>query len=81
MIYPTIHFHNNQISTIYIYDSDFGIEPVMSISDNSKHPMDTFYSLLSLFINQYISGYNDGYEVGFDDAETEGDISYGEYDE
>lgn len=43
--------------------------------------MDTFYTLLSLLLNQYTSGFNEGYEAGFEDAETEGDIAYGEYDE
>lgn len=80
MIYPTIHFTDKN-SLINIYDTEFSPEPVLSLTGVSQYPMDTFYTLLSLLLNQYTSGFNEGYEVGFEDAETEGDITYGEYDE
>ena len=80
MIYPTIHF-TNQNSLINIYDTEFSPEPVLSFTGISQHPMDTLYALLSLLLNQYTSGFNEGYEAGFEDAETESDITYGEYDE
>ena len=80
MIYPTIHLTDKN-SLINIYDTEFSSEPVLSLTGISQYPMDTLYALLSLLLNQYTSGFNEGYEAGFEDAETESDITYGEYDE
>ena len=80
MIYPTIHLTDKN-SLINIYDTEFSYEPVLSLTGISQYPMDTLYALLSLLLNQYTSGFNEGYEAGFEDAETESDITYGEYDE
>lgn len=80
MIYPTIHLTDKN-SLINIYDTEFSSEPVLSLTGISQYPMDTLYALLSLLLNQYTSGFNEGYKAGFEDAETESDITYGEYDE
>lgn len=80
MIYPTIQFNSDSSVIINIFDTEFDTDPVLSIKSLSEDSMDNFYTLLNLFLNQYINGFNDGYEKGFDDAETEGDIMYGNYD-
>lgn len=81
MIYPTITINLDNSTTINIYDTDFNSDPVLSMGDVSGDSFISFYKLLNLFLNQYTDGFNEGYEAGFDDAETEGDITYGEYDE
>lgn len=68
MIYPTITIDQNQFATIDIYDIDIG--PVMSISNCGSlgESFDFFYTLLSLFINQYVDGFEEGYATGLDDT-------------
>lgn len=70
MIYPTITINQDQSTTIDIYDIDFDSEPVMSISNcgSLDESFDSFYALLSLFINQYVSGFEEGYATGLDDT-------------
>ena len=77
MIYPTFYIDqiNNQI-LINIFDIEFDNEnPVLSIEGNQE----IFFTLFKLFLNQYSIGFNNGYEVGFNDAEY-GDTIYGKYE-
>ena len=73
MIYPTLTINPDQSIIINIYDTDFDNEPVLSMNNLADNSLDFFYTLLTLFLNQYIDGFNEGYESGFDDAEY-GDI-------
>ena len=70
MIYPIITINQDQYTTIDIYDTDFDSEPVMSISNDGSldESFGSFYTLLSLFINQYVNGFEEGYATGLDDA-------------
>lgn len=79
MIYPTITINPDQSTIINVYDTDFDSDPVLSISNLVGDSLDSFYTLLTLFLNQYVDGFNKGYEAGFDDAEYS-DIEDGEYD-
>lgn len=76
MIYPTLTINPDQSIIINIYDTDFDNEPVLSMYNLADNSLDCFYTLLTLFLNQYIDGFNEGYEAGFDDAEY-GDIEEG----
>ena len=80
MIYPTITINPDNSTTINIYDTDFDSDSVLSMGEVSGDSFMSFYSLLNLFLNQYVDGFNEGYETGFEDAEY-GDVQYGEYDE
>lgn len=77
MIYPTLTINSDQSIIINIYDTDLDNEPVLSMYNLSDNSLDCFYTLLTLFLNQYIDGFNEGYEAGFDDAEYS-DIEGGE---
>ena len=70
MIYPIITINQDQSTTIDIYDIDFDSEPVMSIGNcgSLDESFDSFYTLLSLFINQYVNGFEEGYATGLDDT-------------
>ena len=70
MIYPTITINQDQSTTIDIYDIDFDSEPVMSISNDGSldESFDSFYTLLGLFIDQYVDGFEEGYATGLDDT-------------
>ena len=77
MIYPTLYINkiNKQI-LINIFDTEFDNEsPILSIEGNEE----IFFTLFKLFLNQYSIGFNNGYEIGFDDAEYNGTM-YGEYE-
>lgn len=77
MIYPTLYIdQNNNQNLINIFDTEFDNEnPVLSMEEDKE----VFFTLFKLFLNQYSIGFNNGYEVGFDDAEY-GDTIYGEYE-
>ena len=77
MIYPTLTINPDQSIIINIYDTDLDNEPVLSMNNLADNSLDFFYTLLTLFLNQYIDGFNEGYEAGFDDAEYS-DIEGGE---
>ena len=77
MIYPTLYIdQNNNQNLINIFDTEFDNEkPVLSMEGDKE----VFFTLFKLFLNQYSIGFNNGYKVGFDDAEY-GDTIYGEYE-
>ena len=77
MIYPILYIdQNNNQNLINIFDTEFDNEnPVLSMEGDKE----VFFTLFKLFLNQYSIGFNNGYEVGFDDAEY-GDTIYGEYE-
>lgn len=71
MIYPTLYIdQNNNETLINIFDTDFDDEePVLSI----KGEEEIFITLLKLFLNQYIMGFDDGYLACFDKDELDSD--------
>lgn len=68
MIYPTLTINPDQSTIVNIYDTDYDDEPVLSMSDVSEESIESFYALLTLFLNQYENGWEDGYAVGLDDS-------------
>ena len=68
MIYPTLTINSDQSTIVNIYDTDYDDEPVLSISDISGESIESFYTLLTLFMNQYENGWEDGYATGLDDS-------------
>ena len=73
MIYPTINIKHDQTTFIDIYDTEFDSLPVMSIQDTSGEAFQTFYTLLTLFLNQYTTGFEEGYDIGYGDCFDEFD--------
>ena len=57
MIYPTITISPDQSTIINIYDTEFDSSPVMSIQETSQNALESFYTLLTLFLNQYVTGF------------------------
>lgn len=79
MIYPTLIINSDQSTIVNIYDTDYDDEPVLSMSDISGESIESFYTLLTLFMNQYQNGWEDGYWAGFEESmetEEEGDEEY-----
>lgn len=75
MIYPTLHIANNNLS-IHLIDTEYDDNPVLqfgNFDDDPKQTFEFFYTLLTLFINQY----NDGLETGLMLSEEDG-IDYDE---
>lgn len=68
MIYPTLTINSDQSTIVNIYDTDYDDEPVLSVSDISGESIESFYTLLTLFMNQYENGWEDGYATGLDDS-------------
>ena len=68
MIYPTLTINSDQSTIVNIYDTDYDDEPVLSMSDISGESIESFYTLLTLFMNQYENGWEDGYATGLDDS-------------
>lgn len=70
MVYPTITIDQDQSATIDIYYIDFDSELVMSITDcgSLEESFGSFYTLLSLFVNQYVDGFEEGYATGLNDT-------------
>lgn len=68
MIYPTITINPDQSTIVNIYDTDYDDKPALSISDISGESIESFYTLLTLFMNQYENGWEDGYATGLDDS-------------
>ena len=66
MIYPTLTINPDQSTIVNIYDTDYDDEPVLSMSDVSGESIESFYTLLTLFLNQYENGWEDGYATGLD---------------
>ena len=68
MIYPTLTINQDQTTIINIYDTDFDNDPVLSMSNVSDESIESFYTLLILFMKQYENGWEDGYATGLDDS-------------
>ena len=68
MIYPTLTINTDQSTVINIYDTDYDDEPILSMSDMSGESIESFYTMLTLFMNQYENGWEDGYATGLDDS-------------
>lgn len=66
MIYPTLNI-DGQAIVVNIYDTEYDSTPVMSIQDVSGDVLESFYTLLTLFLNQYTTGFEEGYDVGYED--------------
>lgn len=73
MIYPTITINQDNTYIINIYDTDFDSSPVMSIQEASQNTLESFYTLLTLFLNQYVIGFEEGYDLGYGDCFDEFD--------
>ena len=67
MIYPTLTINQEKSTTINIYDTNIDSNPIMSIDSNSKKNIESFYTLLRLFIDQYNDGWEEGYVAGLND--------------
>ena len=76
MIYPTINIEPDQTMVVNIYDTEFDSSPVMSIQDVSGEAFQSFYTLLTLFLNQYTTGFEEGYDAGYGDCFDEFDDDY-----
>lgn len=70
MIYPTLQIEPDQSLIVNIYDTDYPDEenPIMAIQDMSGEAPESFITLLTLFMNQYENGWEDGYATGLDDS-------------
>ena len=68
MIYPTLTINTDQSTVINIYDTDYDDEPVLSMSDMSGESIESFYTMLALFLNQYENGWEDGFASGLDES-------------
>lgn len=75
MIYPTITISPDQSTIINIYDTEFDSSPVMSIQETSQNALESFYTLLTLFLNQYVTGFEEGYDIGYGDCFDEFDFN------
>lgn len=65
MSYPTLTINPDQSTVVNIYDTDYDDKPILSISNVSG---ESFYTLLTLFLNQYENGWEDGFASGLDES-------------
>lgn len=72
MIYPTLNI-DDQSMVVNIYDTEYDSTPIMSIQDVSGDALESFYTLLTLFLNQYTTGFEEGYDAGYADCFDEFD--------
>ena len=75
MIYPTVTINPDNTMVLNIYDTEFDTSPVMSIQDMSGETLESFYTLLTLFLNQYITGFENGYDLGYNDCYEENELN------
>lgn len=68
MIYPILQINPDQSLIIKIYDTLYEPDPIISFEDIGNETPESFYTLLTLFINQYNIGWEDGYVIGYQDA-------------
>lgn len=65
MIYPIINIDQiNDSCSIEVYDTQFNSNPLLALDCDFdiENSLETFYCLLTAFVNQYNDGYNDGIE-------------------
>lgn len=67
MIYPTLTINQDKSTTINIYDTNIDSNPLISMDSNSEKHIESFYTLLRLFIDQYNDGWEEGYVAGLND--------------
>ena len=71
MIYPILRINPDQSLLIEIYDTLEPPIPIMSFEDMGDETAESFYNLLALFINQYVAGWEEGYEAGYQNCEED----------
>ena len=73
MVYPVLKINqvNSNSPSVDVIDTDYE-EPILTLDcDSLEDTIESFYTMLTAFINQYNYGYDQGYDDACEDMELD----------